>query len=250
MAIIAFSTFARVGVNGDTGALFEVDNPGAYGDYPWEVDDVAVAESSDGRTFSADGDAVIRVPSASTDPIQIAQVTDVDVRLSMTASGDIDPAVPAEDREWPETVGYPEDDIPIVAFPYAGTLELWVEADEAWTLTIADLAADEITDTASGQGNALLVYSGESVSATFEFAGEGIFFVTTFTREGGEESLIIDSGALTERHSWQPSESVVFRIESDADRGAWVVDIDSYAEDEPSPTPSASTGTEPPSEQE
>lgn len=239
MAIVAFSTFARIGFDPDTGALFETGGGGRYGEYPWQVDDVPVAESDDGRTYSGDGDAVIRMPTPTTDPLQVTSLREADVRLSQTASGDIDPDTAADDREWPESVGYPEPDRPTVIFPYEGTLELWVQADEPWTLELSELDAEELTDVASGKGNALLVYRGDAVSAMFEFVGEGIFFVTAYSREEGQNSLIIESDPLKERHSWEQSDTVVFQIESDADRGAWSIAVDSYADEGSTPSPGA-----------
>lgn len=246
MALIAFGTFARLEWNPDTGTLRDTADGGNYGDYPWEDAGIPEIEPVDGDVYVGEGNAVIRLDDVTTAPLQVTQLTDAYVRLSMTESGDIDPDLPVDDREWPLSVGYPQPELPAVVFPFTGTLELWVESDEPWQLRIEDLVATEITDVVSGQGNQLLIYRGSSISALFEFAGEGIFFVTAYTREQGEESLIIESDPLKERHTWTPSDVVVFSIESDADRGAWVVDIDSYG-DEPSPTP---TGTEPPTEQE
>ncbi len=239
MAVIAFATFARLEWNPDTGTLRDTAGGSGYSDLPWEDEGIPEVEEQADGVYAGEGNAVIRIDGVTTAPLQVTQLGDVYVSLSMTESGDIDPDRPAEDREWPLRVGDPQPDLPAVVFPYAGTLELWVEAEEAWQLRIEDLDAEEITDVASGKGNALLVYSGSSVSALFEFAGEGIFFVTAYTREEGEDSLIIESEPLRERHSWSPSDTVVLRIESDADRGAWVVDIDSYDDETPStPAPS------------
>lgn len=247
MAIIAFSTFARLEWDPQTGALRDTGGDG-YSNYPWEDANLPEVEPVDGNVYAGDGNAVIRMDGVSTDPLQVTQLGDAYVRLSMTESGDIDPDLPVEDREWPLRVGYPQADLPAVVFPYEGTLELWVQADGPWQLRIEDLAAEEITDVVSGQGNKLLVYRGTSVSALFEFVGEGVFFVTAYTREAGEESLIIESDPLKERHSWSPSDVVVFSIESDADRGAWVVDIDSYGNEPQTPVPSL--GATDPTEQE
>jgi hypothetical protein len=246
MTIIAFATFARLEWDADTGRLRDTADGSSYGDYPWNDENLPEVELTDGggyEYYSGVGNAVIRVEGVTTEPLQISQVSDVYVDLSMTESGDIDPETMLGDDEWPIDVGSPQPDIPTVVFPYAGTLELWVEADDPWTLQIDELEAEEITDVVSGQGNALLVYRGTAVSALFEFAGEGIFFVTAYTREVGQESLIIESDPLKERHSWSPSDIVVLSIESDADRGAWVVDIDSYGEDPPSGSPPTSTPT-------
>jgi hypothetical protein len=266
MAVIAFATFARLEWNADTGTLRDTADGNAYGDYPWfdeTLPEVELTDGGDYEYYSGTGNAVIRVDDVTAEPLQVTQVSDVYVDLSMTESGDIDPETILTDAEWPLDVGSPQPELPVVIFPYEGTLELWVESDDPWTLQIEELDAEEITDVVSGQGNALLVYRGSAVSALFEFRGEGIFFVTAYTREEGQESIIIESDPLKERHSWSPSDIVVLSIESDADRGAWVVDIDDYANEEststststptPTPTPTSSpdpSGTTPPTEQE
>jgi hypothetical protein len=262
MAVIAFGTFARLEWNADTGTLRDTADGNAYGDYPWEDETLPEVEITDGggyEYYSGTGNAVIRVEDVTTEPLQVTQVSDVYVDLHMTESGDIDPETLLPEAEWPLDVGSPQPELPVVIFPYEGTLELWVESDDPWTLQIEELDAEEITDVVSGQGNALLVYRGSAVSALFEFAGDGIFFVTAYTREEGQESIIIESDPLKERHSWSPSDIVVLSIESDADRGAWVVDIDDYEDEDeestpaPAPTSPASPApddTTPPTEQE
>lgn len=250
MSVIAFSTFARLEWDADTGRLRDTADGTSSGVLPWEDETLPEVELTDGgdyEYYSGVGNAVIRVDDVTTEPLQITQVSDVYVDLSMTESGDIDPDTMLGENEWPLDVGSPQPDLPTVVFPYAGTLELWVESEDPWTLQIEELDAREITDVVSGQGNELLIYRGSAVSALFEFAGDGIFFVTAYTREVGEESLIIESEPLRERHSWSPSDVVVLSIESDADRGAWVVDIDSYEDDPPTSTPSPGTA---PTEQE
>ena len=249
MALIAFSTFARLEWDPQTGALRDTEGGGGYSDVPWQDANLPEVEPVDGNVYVGEGNAVIRVDDVTTEPLQITQLSDVYIDLSMTESGDIDPETLLGDTEWPLDVGRPQPDLPAVVFPYEGTLELWVETEDPWQLRIEPLDAEEITDVVSGQGNQLLVYRGTSVSALFEFAGEGIFFVTAFTREEGQESIIIESDPLKERHSWTPSDTVVFLIESDPDDGAWVVDIDSYGNETPSNEPSP-TSTEPPTEQE
>ncbi|RUQ99074.1 hypothetical protein [Labedella endophytica] len=257
MALIAFGTFSRLAVDGDTGRLFEPGG-GGYSDYPWEDENLPEAQpdANDPDVYVGNGNAVIRIDGVTTAPLQVTPIDGEYIRLSMTESGDIDPELPVEDREWPLRVGYPQEDLPSVVFPYAGTLELWVQADEQWILRIEELVADEITDVVSGQGNRLLVYRGNAVSALFEFVGDGVFIVTAYSREVGEESLIIESDPIEQRQSWSPSDVVVLSIESSADRGAWVVDIDSYDDDDEStPTPgetptTSSEPTDPPTEQE
>ena len=238
MAVIAFSTFARLEWDPQTGALRDTGGDG-YSAYPWQDENLPEIEPVDGDVYSGAGNAVVRIPNVTEEPLQVEQISDVGVRLSMTESGDIDPATPVDDREWPLSVGSPQPDLPSVVFPYEGTLELWVEVEgsDQWTIRIQPLDGEELTDVASGTGNGLLVYRGPAASALFEFVGEGIFFVTAYTREEGEESLIIESDPLKERHSWQPSDVVVLSIESDGDRGAWTIDIDDYATEPPTPDP-------------
>jgi hypothetical protein len=261
MALIAFGTFARLEFDPQTGALRDTGGDGGYSDIPWQDANLPEIEPVDGNVYAGEGNAVIRIDDVTTEPLQIVQLSDVYIDLSMTESGDIDPDTLLPDSEWPLDVGRPQPDLPAVVFPFAGTLELWVETEDPWQLRIEPLDAEEITDVVSGQGNQLLVYRGTSVSALFEFAGEGIFFVTAYTREEGQESIIIESDPLKERHSWTPSDTVVFLIESDSERGAWVVDIDDYVDEDtstpgpsspsmPSPSTPSTDATDPPTEQE
>ncbi|MGV8883410.1 MAG: hypothetical protein ACOH19_14770 [Rhodoglobus sp.] len=141
------------------------------------------------------------------------------------------------DRGYPNYIDVMRDDETNVILPTGYLTELWVVAAGDWAINLVPLDAQPITDELSGQGDAYLIYEGTATSARFIHRGEGIFFVSLYTSEGLDRP-IIENGNVDQRAVWPVNNTVVIFIESDADRGAWTVDIDLLAEDDPpDPTP-------------
>lgn len=215
--------------------------------YPWQVPEPLEADEVETDVWGADASGVVRIPEADArEPLRVSLESGGDIGLHVTAPGDLD--APADDRPWPQYVGYVYGDRSEILVPTGDDLELWVEAEGAWRLRIEpvdDLIT--VTDDVSGEGDAVLVYRGESLSGTFRHRGEGVFFVDVLTLAERDTGAIIESGAVDERLSWDAGSFVVFVIESDAGRGGWTVSIDQLrgpgAETpDPTPTPTESDG--------
>jgi hypothetical protein len=234
MAGVAFNTYTDVGI-GDEGLGFLGD-----ADYPWQQAEPTLFESTDGDTWSGTGNGVIRIPLADhqQDP-HVARLGDRgdnyrSVALFVSDVEDLDD--PANDRSWPRTVGYLRTDEEVLVLPGDGMLELWIEGQGDWTLTLEKTEVDEVADGfAGGKGNAFLVYRGDAVSARFVHRGDGLFYVTIHPLGGEVDQPIIESGSVDERVVWDPTDAVYFSIESDDERGAWSIDIDELATDAPAP---------------
>jgi hypothetical protein len=197
---------------------------------------------ADGTTYSGDGSGLIRIPVAEhgQNAYSVTLLSDDYVDLFVTDAADV--GRPDNDRGYPSNIAYlySAGDETFVLPPDAD-LELWVRADEAWELSLQPAVAVEITDGyAGGKGNELLVYRGDAVSARFVHRGDGLFYVTVQTPGTRADRPIIESGDVDLRHAWGISDVVYFSIESDAERGAWSIDIDELATDapvEPDPEP-------------
>lgn len=241
-AILAFIAIAPL-TWGDNGLNA---GGGGNGDYPWEQDDPAEVQLAGGVITAPAGGSVLRIPAAerSSDPLVLASAEDVNVRVSATPAGEVDFDATADDRAWPDSMGYIEEDSVAVLMPTDGDLEVWFRSDEAFTATIAPLETDPIEGAfADGSGNGLLYYDGPAISARAVHRGDGIFFITVHT-VAGSEMPVIDSSDVDQVFAWQPGGPVVFQIESDADRGAWTLEL--YGDTPASPAPTGSpTGDTP-----
>jgi len=236
----AFTTYSDVGF-GDGGFAMLGD-----GDNPWEVADPPVFEP-DGTTYTGDGSGLIRIPLAehNQDAYLVTLAADAYVDLFVTETADL--GLPADDRGWPDSIAYLYDagDEALIV-PADADLELWVRSDAAWEFTLVKAEVAEVTDGfASGTGSGFFVYRGDALSARFVHKGDGIFFVTIQTRDTGPDRSIIESGEVDQRVSWDPTDSVYFTVEADDGRGAWSIDIDELATDDPtdSPAPVAGAGS-------
>ena len=224
----ALNTYSDVGI-GEEGIAILGD-----GDNPWDVEEPPIFEP-DGTTYSGQGSGLIRIPleDHNQDPYLVTMATGDYVDLYMTAAEDI--GRPADDRGYPTNVAYLYDaGDEVLVIPSDTDLELWVRTDDPWEFTLEKAEVTEIDDGfASGTGNGFMVYRGNAVSARFLHRGEGIFYVTVQTVGERSDMPIIESGEVDQRLSWDPTDAVYISIESDEDRGAWSVDIDELASDEP-----------------
>jgi hypothetical protein len=212
------------------GGLF--DPPG----YPWQAENPLEAEEVAPNEWAADASAVIRIPAAElTVPLRASIVRGDDLDLYRTAPEDL--GATGADRPWPEYFDYLYGDRDVLLVPTGDDLELWVGAGGAWQLRLAPVT-DLVTidDDYDGRGNAVILYTGDAVSARFQHIGDGVFFVGVYTAYDRDGGAIIDSGDVNQRISWAPDSWVLFEIESDADRGAWSIDIEQLAPSTPSPT--------------
>lgn len=209
-------------------------NPNAG--YPWQQETPVEAVEVAPNEWAADVSGVIRIP---------ASELDVPLRATITRGGDLDLyrtnpedlGATGADRPWPEYFDFLYDDRDVLIVPTGDDLELWVGADAAWQLRLAPVT-DLVTidDDYDGSGNAVILYTGDAVSARFTHIGDGIFFVGVYTAYDRDGGAIIDSGDVDQRISWDPDSWVLFEIESDGGRGAWSIDIEQLAPSTPRPT--------------
>ncbi|MGY4858579.1 hypothetical protein [Cryobacterium sp. AP23] len=224
----ALTTYVDVGV-GDDGFGILGD-----GDNPWDVEEPPIFEP-DGATYSGEGSGLIRIPLEEHNqaPYTVTLLTGEYLDLYMTDAEDI--GRPADDRGYPTNIAYLYDvGDEVLVLPNDTDLELWVRTDDPWSFTFEQAEVTEITDGfASGTSNGFLVYRGDALSARFVHRGEGLFYVTIQTVGGRADMPIIESGEVDLRQSWDPTDAVYISIEADDGRGAWSVDIDELATDDP-----------------
>jgi hypothetical protein len=225
----ALNTFADVGL-GDDGLAIIGDDVN-----PWDIEEPPILEPV-GTTYSSDGSGLIRIPleEHNQEAYLLTLVSGENLDVYITDPEDIDQ--PANDRSYPMNVGYIYDiGEAVLVVPPDVDLELWVRTEDPWEFTLAKAEVTEITNgLASGKGNGFLVYRGDAVSARFLHRGNGIFFVTIQTVGGQSDRPIIESGDIDVRESWAPTTAVYFSIESDDEEGgAWSIDIDELATDDP-----------------
>ena len=225
----ALNTFADVGL-GDDGLAIIGDDVN-----PWDIEEPPILEPV-GTTYSSDGSGLIRIPleEHNQEAYLLTLVSGENLDVYITDPEDIDQ--PANDRSYPMNVGYIYDiGEAVLVVPPDVDLELWVRTEDPWEFTLAKAEVTEITNgLASGKGNGFLVYRGDAVSARFLHRGSGIFFVTIQTVGGQSDRPIIESGDIDMRESWAPTTAVYFSIESDDEEGgAWSIDIDELATDDP-----------------
>lgn len=250
--VVALTSVDRIGWEPGRG-LVDLRDSGTYGNYPWDQPNVPIIERDDEtETWRGTGNGVIHFDDYNhEDPPLVVTMVEGEERaqISFTESGVPQAGLPVDERDWPTSAGSVRADEPVFVPPVDGTVEIWVASNDDWALSIEPGEAQKIDDFAAGTGNAWLAYRGEALSGRFIHRGEGVFFVTLYT-ENGRESLIIDSGEVNLRASWDPSPWVYIEIESDADRGVWTVDLDNVdPSDSPTPPPSAPPSPGPQGEQ-
>jgi len=207
--------------------------------YPWQDADPVVAEEGDPNVWGAAGPAVIRLSAERLlRPRRASIVAGQQVDLYRSNPSETD-AVPGE-RPWPEYLAYLYGDEDAYVVPTGDDLELWITADGPWQLRLEPLSVPEITDAYSGEGNGIAMYRGDAASARLTHVGEGVFFVDIYTAYASDTGAIIEVGAVDQRVTWGIDSWVVFVIESDADRGAWTIDIEELAG--PAPSPASTEG--------
>ncbi|WP_203137877.1 hypothetical protein [Microbacterium sp. JZ31] len=160
------------------------------------------------------------------------------IDISITPAGEH----PQDEYFYPDDVGFlaSESDVAML-FPGARDLEVWFESDAQETLRISPVEATTFTSAASGEGDAVLLYEGEHISARAVHRGDGDFYVDTFTPTASE-SPIIDFGRIDQRFSWEEGGPLVIRIESSD--GPWTIEIEGES-GAPVDVPSAAQTTDP-----
>jgi hypothetical protein len=232
--------------------------------YPWEAAEPRVFEA-DGTTYSGWDGGLIRIPREvhDQDPYALTMVAGGYLSLYTTDAEDL--GQPADDRSFPTAIrSVYSEDTEVLILPQDADLELWVDADGPWEITLQKAEVTEIRNgyatgsrTGSGVGGAAdtrhLVYRGDAVSAQFSHRGTGPFFVTIQSldsppNDGSSYNAINEVGDVDQRASWDPTAAVYVSIQTgDFYDAAWSIDIDELATDAPAHaplTPTAPTTTE------
>ncbi len=226
---------------------FQVFGEGRYAfgagarDYPWELDQPVEATRS-GDVWSGNGGGVITLPDdlGAQAPLLVTLESDDDISVYLSRAGDD----VSETRPLIVDYLYPDYQSSTVVLAEPGS-RVWVRAGDAWSVTVAPLDAVELQNHQDARGDSFLVYRGDALSAHVQQVGEGVFQLTVYSDQGAD-SPVIDSGAIDERFSWDPSAYVVFRIHSDAERAAWSLQVDEPAPSvDPGPTPSPAASVAP-----
>ncbi len=199
-------------------------DPNPDADSPWEFADppeLAIAE--DGTLAVPAGGGVLHIErDAATPVLQVAAAADPAdwIDISITPA-DQDPR---DEYFYPDDVGYiaSESDVAML-FPGERDLEVWFESDAQETLRISPVEATTFTSAASGEGDAVLLYEGDHISARAVHRGDGVFYVDTFT-PASSDSPIIDSGRIDQRFSWDEGGPLVIRVQSTD--GPWTIEIE------------------------
>lgn len=209
-----------------------VGGAGYFGENPWDDANPVEATHVAGSTvWSGTGGMLITLTAADFANGPLAATINRGDALELYFT---DPErVGTADRGYPHYLDIMRDDETNVIIPTGDVTELWVLSTGDWAINLVPIDAQPITDYLSGQGDAFVIYEGSATSARFIHGGDGIFFVTVYSSEGSDMP-IIDNGTVDTRAVWQTSPYVVFYIESDADRGAWSIDMD--LDDAPLPT--------------
>jgi len=240
IAVLAFLTFPSMAINPRTGELLVGrDADEADYDYPWNTAGARELEIVDGEVHGTRAGGYLRLPGGSSLlTLTPAPGTDDDdwVRIYQQQGTGLDPE--ASDWEWPGYLGalYPDTDVVVLPADEDGLL--WFsESLGDWTATVSYPEATPMGESASGKGNALLLYEGEALSGRFQHTGTGIFLVGA-VRVGDWNSLVNEVDEVDERASWDPSDRIVFQVEADTGDGSWTITLDTPAGTAPDPSPS------------
>lgn len=209
---------------------------------PWVQEERPEAtREHDGAIWAAEGSARVVLPE---------ELRGRPIELSLVDDDDGGPDVEAwlGDERTPETPRYlgglwGTQPLPLAAYEHS---ELWIVSPHAWRMRIVPIDPTPLKQVASGETDAVLVYTGEVVSGTVTWGATGTLFVIARTVEGYESLAItggdpsLEAGGSAE-FTWAASPFVVIEV-SAYDGIDWTIELD----DAPaSATPGAGPGTDP-----
>ncbi|GAA5201050.1 hypothetical protein [Microbacterium jejuense] len=237
VAVIAFLVFPQIALNPRTGEIQVGDELGDD-PRPWQIADPQEYEVVDGELHGTAAGGFLRLPAGSP-MIQLAggpgveNADWVDIYQQQGTQTDIE----ADDWEYPGYIGslHPDAEVLVLASADEDGL-LWFRESEAdWTVTVTEPEVTPMGESASGTGNAVLMYEGDALSGRFEHTGTGVFLVAAVT-VGDWESLVNEVDEVDERVSWKPTDRVVFQVQADTGDGSWTITLDTPAGTAPEPT--------------
>lgn len=244
VAVIALVVLPQIAVNPQTGDVYVGTDPDD--DYwPWLEEDPQEYEIVDGVLEGTAEGGYLRL-DADSEMLMLSNTEGVGeadwVRLYQQQGTGFD--VEAEPWLSPDYIGSLYAGAEILVLPGDEDGLLWFGASLTdWTATVTNPEVVPMGETATGQGNAVLMYEGEALSGRFRHTGTGLFLVAAVT-VGDWQSLVNDVDDVDVRASWPPSDRVVFQIESDTGDGTWSIELDTPAGSTPPASTPAATPTQ------
>jgi hypothetical protein len=203
---------------------------------PWEAESaVDAAREPGGSVWGAEGSARIVLPEELRGrPIELRVVEADDDGLEVLLG---DASAP---DDWPRYLGSVWEGLPLPAAVYADSV-LWVTTEHAWRMEVAPLEPTPLDSAASGDTDAVLVYTGAATGGTVGWSGEGLLFVVVRTLEGYDASVVSGDGdpaagatSGRERVDWTASPFVVIEV-SAYDGIRWTIELDDAGPDATGP---------------
>ncbi|WP_203580904.1 hypothetical protein [Microbacterium hibisci] len=235
VAIIAFLVLPQVAINPVTGDVYVDEVPGDN-DWPWLADDPQEYEVVDGVLHGTAEGGFVRLDADS----DLLMFTDPDSQggddwVPVYQQNGVEFDVESDAWDSPGYLGslYPDGDVLVLPGDEDGLL--WFGATLTdWTAGVTKPEVVPMGETATGQGNAVLMYEGDALSGRFQHTGSGLFLVAAVT-VGGWDSLVNEFDEVDVRASWEPTDRVVFQVDADTGDGTWTITLDTPAGD-PAPT--------------
>jgi hypothetical protein len=212
---------------------------------PWTSENpVDAVREPGGGVWTASGSARVTLPEELRNrPIELVSVerSESDVQAYLGDASD--------PHRIPEYLGNIWDLEPTPIASYADS-ELWIVAKDAWRLEILPLDVGEFVSPASGDSDAVLVYTGEATSGTVRWSGTGLLFAIARTVDGYQSLAVSGDGDPdappapgSARFEWTASPFVVIEI-SAYDGIEWTLEVDESGPDA-GVTPAPTSGVTP-----
>ena len=241
--ILAFVTIPPILSDPRTGALLV----GAGGDRydierPWLAAHPQEYTIEDGVVHGTRAGGFLRLPGGSA-VLMLTPRQDVDDGPAVHQQVGVQLDTDADDWAYPGYIGSlwgPSS--PVLVMPADVDGLLWFSPSMTdWTIAVSEPEAQPMGESATGSGNAVLIYDGAALSGRFQHTGSGLLQVA-LVGVGEWESIVNDFDEVDLRASWDPSDRIAFFVESDTGAGTWTITLDSPASDpvSPSPTPEES----------
>lgn len=218
---IALLTFPQI-YQEPGGAIYVDGGDYPEREYPWYAEDPAELEIVDGVVRGDAGGGFLPFP-ASSSPMRLTPVRDLPDLLGVSQSV----APWTEESDPPSSLGYlyePDEIAYLVPSTEDGRIWFSTVAPQ-WEAEVTVVDAEEISGgSTSGQGDAILQYRGEALSARFQHEGTGIFQVTV-AAPGETERAVNEVDDVDARASWDTAGVVLFIIEAPSGDGTWTVTV-------------------------
>lgn len=247
--IVAFLTVPAVFTNPRTGEVIVGGVGGDVDDRPWLVRDAQEYTVVDGVLHGTRQGGYLRLPGGS-NLVMITSRGDINVANGVAIYQQVGTQRDTNADHW-EYPGY-------LGSMYGGNSQtlvmpadrdglLWFSASQSdWTADVTVPETKPMGQTASGSGDAVLIYDGDALSGRFQHFGSGLMLVS-LVGVAEWDSLVSDFDDVDVRASWKPSDRIAFFVEAGTGRGTWTITLDTPASGAPpsGTAPPASTPSSP-----